>query len=216
MRARCAVVILIILGMVTACEKAKQSEFSELVSDNEESKSAAADSASPESVEALMDSLTGAATVVVDSVENEVGIQYDFRNTRWGMSYDEVIKSEPIDNISNDPNSISFQDEILEHKAGVAFNFVDHKLVEASMIFLEIMNIASLGDIARDIVDILKVKYGSPDRLKSGYAEWSTPRTFIVLQIHDSYVSVRYVGAVYAKKLAAEDAKAKAEEMNKF
>ena len=60
------------------------------------------------------------------------GSEYDFRQTRWGMSQAEVLASEPIEPAQKSENLIRYETEVLGKNVDLLFSFVDDKLVGAS------------------------------------------------------------------------------------
>ena len=60
------------------------------------------------------------------------GENYNFRNTRWGMTQEEVIAAETMDPIEKDKNSITYKTRVLEKDVALRYVFAQDKLIGAS------------------------------------------------------------------------------------
>jgi hypothetical protein len=60
------------------------------------------------------------------------GSDYDFRQTRWGMSHNEVLASEEIEPVEKSDNLIRYNTEVLGKNVDLLYSFVDDKLIGAS------------------------------------------------------------------------------------
>ena len=89
---------------------------------------------------------------------------YDFRNTRWGMSKEDVLASESGEAVVQTDTQIGYFTEILDKNIYVAFIFDDERLV-SSLYALRDMR-EKLEDSFMDFEDfkkILTMKYGEPN-----------------------------------------------------
>ncbi len=90
----------------------------------------------------------------------------DFRNTRWGMSPDEVQRVESA-NLYGEPgkNPLLFEDTVAGYNMVVVYIFVDQKLVRAKYILNEkhANRNAYISDF-RNLGNMLRKKYGSADK----------------------------------------------------
>jgi hypothetical protein len=66
-----------------------------------------------------------------DKTQNE----FDFRNTKWGMSKEQVKKTESSEIIEEDTDSIIYNDIVSHMPVMVIYIFVDDKLVRSKYIF---------------------------------------------------------------------------------
>lgn len=89
---------------------------------------------------------------------------YDFRNTRWGMSKEDVLASESGEPVVKIDTQIGYFTEILDKNIFVAFIFDNEHLV-ASLYALRDMR-EHLDDSFKDFEDFKKIlimKYGEPN-----------------------------------------------------
>ena len=89
---------------------------------------------------------------------------YDFRNTRWGMSKEDVLTSEPGKPVVQTDSQIGYFTQILEKNIYVAFIF-DNKLLVSAMYALRDTR-ENMDDSFKDFEDfkhILTLKYGEPN-----------------------------------------------------
>jgi hypothetical protein len=106
---------------------------------------------------------------------------FSFRKTNWGMSKDQVKKTE-TGKIIKDDNVLGYQSKVAGLDALIAYIFVDDKLVRAKYIFTE--KHSNRTDYLSDyssIQTILNKKYGDPaddktywknDLYKDDYQDW--------------------------------------------
>ena len=57
---------------------------------------------------------------------------YNFRNTRWGMTQEEVIAAETMDPVEKDKNAITYKTRVLEKDVALRYVFAQNKLIGAS------------------------------------------------------------------------------------
>ena len=89
---------------------------------------------------------------------------YDFRNTRWGMSKEDILASEAGESIVQTDTQIGYFTEILDKNIYVAFIF-DNEHLGSALYALRDMR-EKLDDAFRDFADfkqILTMKYGEPN-----------------------------------------------------
>jgi hypothetical protein len=89
---------------------------------------------------------------------------YDFRNTQWGMSKNEVLASEPDTPVVQTDSQIGYSTKIMDKNIYLAFVFKNNCLVSA-LYALEDMR-ENLEDSLRDFEgfkEILTQKYGEPN-----------------------------------------------------
>ncbi len=65
------------------------------------------------------------------------GVEYDFRNSLWGMTKGEVKLSEKVYPLSESETHITYKDTVMCLDAVVGFHFVDDSLIEAGYAFCE-------------------------------------------------------------------------------
>lgn len=66
------------------------------------------------------------------------GQDFNFRNTRWGMSQEQVMAAEKMDPIEKSENHIKYKTTILDRNVHLLYLFVDDKLIGASYTLDEI------------------------------------------------------------------------------
>jgi hypothetical protein len=89
--------------------------------------------------------------------------QFDFRQTKWGMSKEEVIKSEKLDLIINQDNNLLFSTSIINKNCILFYSFKDNKLESGGYLFQ--VEHTNLNDYIYDYIDIKKLlvqKYNKP------------------------------------------------------
>lgn len=89
---------------------------------------------------------------------------YDFRNTRWGMSKEDVMASESGEPVVHTDTQIGYFTEILDKNIYEAFIF-DNGLLVSALYALRDMR-ENLTDSFKDFADfkqILTMKYGEPN-----------------------------------------------------
>ena len=100
--------------------------------------------------------------------------EYDFRNTRWGMSKEDVLGSESGEPVVKIDTQIGYFIEILDKNVYVAFIFDEEHLVSALYALRDMRE--NLDDSFKDFEDfkkILTMKYGEPN---AGQGDiWAAP-----------------------------------------
>jgi hypothetical protein len=89
---------------------------------------------------------------------------YDFRNTRWGMSKEDVLESESGEPVVKIDTQIGYFTEILDKNIYVAFIFDDEQLVSALYALRDTRE--KLDDSFKDFENFKKIlimKYGEPN-----------------------------------------------------
>ena len=89
---------------------------------------------------------------------------YDFRNTRWGMSKEDLLASEAGEPVAKTDTQIGYFTEILDKNIYVAFIFDDEHLVSALYALRDMRE--NLEDSFKDFEDFKKIlimKYGEPN-----------------------------------------------------
>ena len=93
--------------------------------------------------------------------------EYDFRKTNWGMSIEEVKKSElKLEKSMWDlGNTLAYgRAMVLSKKVMIRYSFIDNKLIKAMYILMsEHTNKTDFITDYTDFKDILTKKYGKPD-----------------------------------------------------
>ncbi len=90
--------------------------------------------------------------------------EYDFRNTRWGMSRDDVLASEPSAPVVQTDSQIGYNTKILDKNIYLAFVFDNDGLISALYALKDLRD--NLDDSLRDFEefkDVLTQKYGEPN-----------------------------------------------------
>lgn len=146
---------------------------------------------------------------------------YDFRQTRWGMSKLQVKNSENSQPLFDKKGELTYSVKIAGINAFAAYYFVDSILVKSAYVFEQ--NYSNRNDYIRDykkVKDILTRKYGDPimdetvwrndlyrdDPQDYGFAisighlvyrsKWITPNTEIKLVLHGNKYKISFV-AIY-------------------
>jgi len=89
---------------------------------------------------------------------------YDFRNTRWGMSKEDILASEAGEPVAQTDTQIGYFTKILDKNIYMAFIFANDQLVSALYALRDMRE--KLDDSFRDFEDfkqILTMKYGEPN-----------------------------------------------------
>jgi hypothetical protein len=89
---------------------------------------------------------------------------YDFRNTRWGMSKRDVLASEPGEPVVQTDTQIGYFTEILDKNIYMAFILENQRLISALYALRDMRE--KLDDSFKDFEDfkkILTMKYGEPN-----------------------------------------------------
>jgi hypothetical protein len=92
--------------------------------------------------------------------------QYDFRNTHWGMSQDDIRISEklkPVCDNCGKPGQIMYETSVMAKKMALLYETIEDKLVSAGYILIENYTnenkyIESFGDFKEKLTS----KYGAP------------------------------------------------------
>ena len=99
---------------------------------------------------------------------------YDFRNTRWGMSKEDILVSEAGEPVVQTDTQIGYFTKILDKNIYVAFIFANDQLISALYALRDMRE--KLDDSFRDFADfkqILTMKYGEPN---AGQGDvWANP-----------------------------------------
>ena len=99
---------------------------------------------------------------------------YDFRNTRWGMSKEDILASEAGEPVVQTDTQIGYFSKILDKNIYVAFIFANDQLISALYALRDMRE--KLDDSFRDFADfkqILTMKYGEPN---AGQGDvWANP-----------------------------------------
>lgn len=92
--------------------------------------------------------------------------QFDFRNARWGMSRDEVKKSEADKLVKDEAQGLGYITSINGDEALLMYVFVDDKLVRAKYVMLKKFSNNSdyYYQLHEPIKAILIEKYGKPKK----------------------------------------------------
>ena len=69
---------------------------------------------------------------IVSPLKVSWGESYDFRNTRWGMSEEEVIASETIKPIEHNAEMVKYKTQILGKNVELLYLFAQNKLIGSS------------------------------------------------------------------------------------
>ena len=62
----------------------------------------------------------------------------DFRNTNWGMTKEQVKKTENIEIVEEDPNKIVYIETVVNYPALLVYKFHDNKLIWGSYSFKQV------------------------------------------------------------------------------
>lgn len=143
---------------------------------------------------------------------------FDFRKTRWGMSVDEVIKSEkaePVDREDKDGGEmkLDFSTRFLGENFTVKYTFFDGHLFGGEYVTLRENYLSECEKFYEKMVEVLSVKYGK------GYknndmrdalsvfrtSEWKKARTAISVSLlslkgsPNCLISIKYESSDYKK-----------------
>lgn len=163
--------------------------------------------------------------------------EYDFRQTKWGMSKEQVIAAEGKPG-HDEPDRLLYQTEVAGLKAGIAFEFVNGKLARATYVLMERYAEPNQYIINSERwVEALKEKYGEPrsdvrwlndlyrnDQKKYAFAisaghlvirnSWETERTKIQHIVNGQNFAIS-VGIAYTSKELEAELEKKAKEAQK-
>ena len=126
---------------------------------------------------------------------------FDFRSSRWEMSKEEVIKSEPNAEWFETKNSLTFITKICSEKVEVSYNFEKDTLVFCSYDFKNIIN-NNPEKLKNDILENFKKKHkliyskhdGSFSKLKNN-------RTDVQIICDDTSLLIIFWNSNYIKKI---------------
>ena len=89
--------------------------------------------------------------------------EFDFRQTRWGMTLNEVMKSETIKLQYQTEKQLGYFTELANRQCALMYFFNEDKLYMASYMFLQQhVNKNDYIDDYNTIKDLLMLKYGKP------------------------------------------------------
>lgn len=159
--------------------------------------------------------------------------QFDFRHVNWGMGKDEVKKMEgkKPSYEAKDPSlerheTIGFEDELLDKKVFLLYEFIDNKLYEAAYVFD--VNHSNYNDFMTDYESLkiaLTEKYGTPKEDKTNWksdffkkdldnlglavatgglvksATWLLPRSLIACGIYGDSYKINVVARYHSVEL---------------
>jgi hypothetical protein len=99
-----------------------------------------------------------------------LGDEYDFRKTKWGMSKNQVLKTEQSKPVCNDCFSDSSSDSVLGYNSkvlgksvAVVYFFINNQLVRANYVLMERhTNKNDYIDDFNDFKQAITKKYGEP------------------------------------------------------
>lgn len=147
--------------------------------------------------------------------------EYDFRKVRWGMSCEEVLKSENMEPIYNSHFLIAYNDILFNEPISLSYNFMIDRLSYVSVYFLKNLTLkeSKCFEEYNRIKSLFIEKYGKPkvskklavnideessyvdiyDSKTDTYDEWSLKDNSVSLGIVVKN-AVFYVAAFYSKK----------------
>lgn len=95
----------------------------------------------------------------------------DFRNTKWGMSIDEVKSSEKLNVVEEQKYLLIYQDTIVNLSTNVAFQFKNEELIAGMYQFTQQHSNNNLFyDDYKTLVETYTKKYGEPSE---SHEQWS-------------------------------------------
>lgn len=103
--------------------------------------------------------------LLINSSQLSADENFTFRNTRWGMSLEEVKVSEPLEPAQTAGDMIGYKTKVLQKDVLLAYIFADKKLVRAKYVLAE--RHSNKTDFIQDYKDFKKIlteKYGKPKR----------------------------------------------------
>jgi len=142
-------------------------------------------------------------------------LEYDFRNSIWGMTKAEVKLSEKAYPLSENETHITYKDTVMNIEATIGFRFIDDSLIEAGYAFREAHKDRDLYIRQFERVKVMLTRmYGEPlidknigkQRANEGYpvesdsesdshmfiVEWHTRRSAIRLLLVDEKSSSEF------------------------
>lgn len=197
------------------------------VDGNDSAADSETDGSKTEQAEATEESATDDDAEANDESASDDGSDYDFRETRWGMSRSEVIDAEGTEPTAAEGRVIGFEEsDVVGFPAFVYYVFADDKLVRAKYVFAQTHTNETefVGDF-RKVKRALSKKYGGPtsedtvwkndlyrdDRQEWGTAiaighlaftaTWNHPKTRIDLVLHGDNYNVRLVAEYTSQEL---------------
>lgn len=98
---------------------------------------------------------------------------FDFRNIRWGMSIDDVLKREKSTLREKTNDVLLYNEEIANAKAALLYSFIDGKLYSATYILDgdQFSNKNNYVDSYNKLLVMLKEKYGKPTDEKTYWSK---------------------------------------------
>lgn len=169
--------------------------------------------------------------------------QYDFRNTKWGMSKEEVKQSESATLFKEEKGRIGYTDKVIGLDALIIYNFTGGSLSSSEYRFTSQYTNKNnyYYNIFNPMVDMLEKKYGKPisrqkvwyNNLYKGnpseigmalatgglgeYAMWQTDTSFVLAHINGENYKIS-TGVEYKSKKFEEAEKMHKEkkELKKF
>jgi len=152
--------------------------------------------------------------------------KYQFRNTEWGMSIQEVKNIENQEPVYENKEMIVYEDSIIQLPVELIYIFVDNKLVRTKYIFIQKhTNENDFISDYRSLNNALTNKYGKPDGEDhfwsddlykdtpsdwgfavslghhSYFTEWDTKDTEILSALHGDNYEINMVVEYYSKEL---------------
>lgn len=88
---------------------------------------------------------------------------YDFRNTNWGMSKEEVVEIETAEYAGEDGDLLFYTDDVAGLDTILFYEYLDNKLVSGGYVFDEnYINQNNHIDDYKKVKELLAKKYGEP------------------------------------------------------
>ena len=128
---------------------------------------------------------------------------FDFRNTSWFMSQEQVVASESdtqyTESDSEDGiHTVMYDVQVEESYGFLAYYFMDGKLVAGQ--YLLFGTEEEVAKIFEESVDFLKTKYGKPNDITESEANWYLERTRISLWLFATKFNGWFLERNYANK----------------
>ncbi|MGO9019122.1 MAG: hypothetical protein ACLQVJ_12325 [Syntrophobacteraceae bacterium] len=99
--------------------------------------------------------------------------RFDFRKTKWGMTRDEVKRSESLQPVGEKKDKIFYKSTLDETPCMIAYHFLNNKLAQALYLFdQKHANPSDFIDDYNRILALLTEKYGKPVK---AYTRWTNP-----------------------------------------
>ena len=172
-------------------------------------------------VRLLSDSMKIKLILICIFINNSFLLSQDFRNTKWGMSFNYVQLLEKLTPIEITPEKITYNENIFEMDCTLFYEFYDSSLARAGYIFSEDYNNIKLYlGYYEKLKKILVSKYGKPTnefarwgKSPNRFADWSFEDTKIHLILSDVF-SVGFK-LVYENPALTEKLKLRKEKIDK-